>query len=525
MTEFRFIFVPSCLLLVALSQAGFAMAQTDAPSQGSAGAQPLEPAGEGPASTGRTGPTAAAERGQEPASEPDQDLPDDKPDAAPDASASGQGAEQAPAQLPASEVQTPGDASEAQTPPTEQDKAREGDTESAEDETDPPTKEATGRPEKETVGQDEDEDKDKDEEAPKKDTDKPEDELDLEPAKDDKGGQWPDFEFIARLMTGWEIENERPEPAEQPPATDRNEQQLFIQQARLKVIARMNKRVALNVSAELADGVRPKTVGGAYDEMPYLRNAYVNVRVKRPFQIRLGRFKRPFSRLEGRSTGALPFRGRGLSNRLIVEMAGWGDRAIGLMLWGRVREANLTWRAAVSNPEWDSDNDLEDQGLDALGRIVYSPVDWLSFGLNGGHKLRGHKPRGSADTDETANANALGGDVRFRTGDFYSAFEAITAQLPDEEGTPFAYGIVGYANYDIHLSEDWVLQPTLVGEYTDADTEYTDSEAIRAIFGLNLLWNDDFRIMPQVELIRPQGDENPWWNAQESYYLLLSVEI
>ena len=342
-------------------------------------------------------------------------------------------------------------------------------------------------------------------------------EEDLAESKGGKEGKGPDFRLAARLMTGWELQSERPEPTEA--AEESTEQQLFLRQARLKVIARMTEKLVVNLSAELADAVRSKTVGGVDDEMPYLRNAYMNIRIKRAIQIRAGRFKRPFSRLENRSTGSIPFRGRGLSNDLIVKSAGWGDRSIGLMLWGRVREANLTWRAAVSNPDWNSDNDLEDPGVDVIGRLVYSPCDALSIGISGGHKLRER-----VGSNERLNTDAVGGDIRFRFGGLYTSLEAMVAQLPDEEGVPFAYGILGYANYHLVLSDDWTLQPTVFGEYADANAEYRQSEAIRAVFGVNLLWKEGLRIMPQVELVRPRGDHNPWWNAKETYYLMLSAD-
>lgn len=320
-------------------------------------------------------------------------------------------------------------------------------------------------------------------------------------------------------MTGWEYWSERPSAA-QAESSD-SEQQFFLQQARFGIKAELNKRILANLSVDFADALRPEVGSTGDDEVPYLRNAYINVRVKKAFQIRAGRFKRPFSKLENTSTGSLPFRGRGLTNGLIIEDAQWGDRAIGLMLWGRIGKLNLTWKGSISNPDWAIDNDMEITGIDAIGQLSWRPIRWLSVGVNYGHKLT--EPGGG----RTVNADAFGGDFQIRFGGFRFSAEALTAQLTQEDNDPFAFGVVGYTTYDFELSQDFVLQPTLFGEYADANSDITQTEAIRTIIGINLLCYEDYRVLPQLEIIRPIGEVssyNPWITG-ESFYVLLSLQI
>jgi hypothetical protein len=330
---------------------------------------------------------------------------------------------------------------------------------------------------------------------------------------------WPKMKLRARIMTGWEYRAER--PAEAQGGDSDSEQQLFLQQARIGLKAELIKRVIANISAELSDGLRPVETSADYEEVPYLRNAYINVRVKKAFQIRAGRFKRPFSRLENTSTGSLPFRGRGLSNELVIEDAQWGDRAIGLMFWGKIPKLNLTWSGSISNPDWGVDNDMETAGIDTIGRLSYEPIKWLSVGVNYGHKLLEFEANGSV------NVNAFGGDFRLRFGGFRLTAEAFAAQLPEEVDHPFAFGVVGYTSYDFELLEDLVLQPTLFGEYADANADNSQTEAIRTIIGINLLLYEDLRILPQVEIIRPLGEVSSYnpWVAEENFYILLSLQI
>ena len=92
--------------------------------------------------------------------------------------------------------------------------------------------------------------------------------------------------------------------------------------------------------------------------------------------------------------------------------------------------------------------------------------------------------------------------------------------------TPWAAVVMGYASYDIRLVESWVLQPTLVGEWVDTDTEFSKDETLRTVVGVNLLWGQHLRMLPQVEVERPLGDVGERSQLKlERYYLVVAVEL
>jgi hypothetical protein len=322
-------------------------------------------------------------------------------------------------------------------------------------------------------------------------------------------------------MAGFELVRVRPEPEQG--GAEVTDYGMFLDQARLGLTV-VYDRLTAEVSADLADAIRPSSSSSGFDRPPYLRDAYLDMRFHKALHVQAGRFKRPFSRLELRSPGNLPFRGRGLTNNLIVEDGQWGDRALGLMLWGKA-PGKFTWYAAASNPDWAPDADLEANGVDAIARLEWAKIDGLSIGVDFGHKFR-------ARPGDDTHVEGGGVDARLRYGPLFLLVDAIMAELPDMQAgatgsTPLAYGVVGYGSYDIALRVPWRLQPVLLLEYADADSEFARTEALRAIAGINLLWSDYLRIMPQVELIRPVGGTSSLhpWPAGETYYVMLSAQM
>jgi hypothetical protein len=257
----------------------------------------------------------------------------------------------------------------------------------------------------------------------------------------------------------------------------------------------------------------------------------VNARIKRWFQIQAGHFKRPMSRTELTSTIKLPFRDRGIFNRALLRQAEWGNRALGAMLWGKLRKPDLQWNLAVTNSAESIGARRVEQirGVDVLGRVEYEPTEWLSVAINGGYK----------NTEPYLNGPnlsllAFGGDVRIRGGGFRMVLESIGAQNPrpplppDSRGRkPFALGLNGYATYDIPLGNRVALQPTVAGEWADTDLDLGEDETARGLGGINLLLFDGaYRIMPQVEIVRPLGEVSARSQVKrETYYILLTAEL
>jgi len=326
---------------------------------------------------------------------------------------------------------------------------------------------------------------------------------------------YPRLEFTARLMTGFEIDHRHPESGQAAPGENELVYGFFLDQARVGVRAFPVKRIELRLSVEL--------------RRPGLRNAYANVRIERWAQLRVGRFKRPFSRIELRSKGKLPFRDRGIFNKELIEDSNWGDRALGAMFWGELKPAGLTYNLALMHPLSDPTDFSFDQGVDVVGRVEYKPIRLVAVAVNAAHKV--------LDSEHSAavHTNAFGGDVRLRTDQLEIVAEFDMAQnsnppdtlveRPDAEA-PYAMGAMGYLAYEIPFTKSWSLQPVVVGEYVDTDLEFAEDETFRSVFGLNVLWRDIVRLMPQVELVQPLGKVSSRSQvARETYYLLVSVAV
>jgi hypothetical protein len=297
---------------------------------------------------------------------------------------------------------------------------------------------------------------------------------------------------------------------------------VFLDQARLEIEVEHGILEA-EVSAELADALRPATSAAALDKPPYLRDAYLDARFTKALRLRAGHFKRPFSRLELTSSGVLPVRGRGLTNSLIVEDARFGGRALGLMLFGKL-PSKLEYHAALSNPDWLADGSLETPGAAANARMEWEPVPELSLGADYGYRLE--VVRGDA---KDRHSHAAGVDAKLLAGPLEVVLDARLAQVPATAGneSPLAYGVAAYGRYDIDLGRGVVLQPVLLGEYMDADTDISRDEAVRSVIGLNLIPTEGLRVMPQVEIVRSLRDPSVTSpiTSSERYYVLLSAQL
>ena len=340
-------------------------------------------------------------------------------------------------------------------------------------------------------------------------------EPELAPKVEEPAPVYPMFHPEARLIGGVERSLEHPRAAQ---IGEHGRQPFFLEQARIELDFETSKWLSGSFSAELSDDVS-------------VRDAFVNARVKRWFQVQAGNFKRPMSRIELMGATKLPFRDRGIFNRALLRQGEWGNRALGVMLWGKLRKPDLQWNVAVTNSAESLGRRRPEQirGADVLGRLEYEPVQWLSIAVNGGYK----------NTEPYLNGPnlsllAVGGDVRVRTGGLRIVIDSVYAQNPrppvppDSRGRePFALGVNGYATYDIPLGMRAALQPVLAGEWVDTDVDLGEDETLRGLGGLNLLLFDGaYKVMPQVEIVRPLNEISARSQVKrETYYILLIAEL
>jgi hypothetical protein len=297
----------------------------------------------------------------------------------------------------------------------------------------------------------------------------------------------------------------------------------FLSQARAQLQGKLSKRIELELSAELADAYDAEVVTTA-NKPPYLRDAFLNLRLRRAFQVTLGHFKRPMSALEHRNAGELQVRGRGLTNDLVIEDNAWGGRGLGMQLWGKIKSIRSRWAVGVFDPAWAAQASTRAKGADVLARYSIEPIEGLTLGVNGGLKTLDTPP-----FDEYETFYAAGGDVELEFGGLNFLADFLYAQLPQPVSglnAQSSSGVVGLLSYDIPIGQEFALQPVALGEYADASTAHENSETLRTVIGLNLLVHETLRIMPQAEIVRWLGDPSELSPSQgTAIYLMVSLDM
>jgi hypothetical protein len=256
----------------------------------------------------------------------------------------------------------------------------------------------------------------------------------------------------------------------------------------------------------------------------YLRDAFMNLRLKRAFQVRLGHFKRPMSALELRSAGDLQVRGRGLTNDLVIEDNAWGARGLGAALWGKLPALGARWTLALFDPAWSPGVASRPKGVDVLARLSLEPADGITLGANGGSKTVDAPP-----FDGYGTFYAVGGDVELEAWGLYLLFDALYAELPEVQAgleEQAAFGLAGLLAYDFPVAKSLVLEPVVFAEIHDASVAHDDSETWRGVAGLNLIIHEKLRFMPQAELVRWHGSPSELSPPEgTALYLLVSLEL
>jgi hypothetical protein len=296
----------------------------------------------------------------------------------------------------------------------------------------------------------------------------------------------PLMEIRMRVIGGFQHEKE-----DQAPEAEYGFQ---LRQVRTAFQLRWKKRWYTRASVDFADGIDPG------NGIPYLRTAVLEYRHSKKLRFTLGRFKRPFSYLELQSTGDLPILNRGLLNDLVIEDGAWGDRGIGAMVSGKYKPAKLAWKFSITNPAPDN---LTTAGLDTIARVQWKPLDLLQFGIHGGNKF--------LEFDEgRKHFQAVGADVTLRVGGFEWQVEGMVADQPWRStvvsDAGLAYGGTTFMSYTQPLTKHLKLVPVVFAEYADANSAYGRNESVQLQGGLNLVIRDQFRIMPQVRMIRALGE-------------------
>lgn len=331
-----------------------------------------------------------------------------------------------------------------------------------------------------------------------------------------------DFHFKGRVIAGHRTRVRTPHGDQLEAGTATTTHKLQLRQARVGFYASYLKALDLKISADFADFMGNTGPGEV------LRDAWVNVRIHKLFQVKVGEFKRPYSTLELTASAKLPMLGRGMFNSEVVENLGWGDRASGVMLWGQTKPK----RAGLHRVRWElsATNSAvagAPPGLDTHARLTYAPVKGLSLGLSGAFKrieapLEEKRDVVGGDVDLTVRARGLRLTLE---ADLAQSWNEYDAQL--NEFSPWMLAGIAWVSYDFKLKDDWVLQPAASFEYFDSDMDFSETESIRVVGNFNIHWTRHLMVRPQVEYVRPLNPVSAQnlFTETQTYGLWLQVQI
>ncbi len=305
----------------------------------------------------------------------------------------------------------------------------------------------------------------------------------------------PLVEFGARLHAGWELEHLSEDPGGDALQTSNS---FYLRRARMKMDVRHEKWLRGQLDVEVGELFE---LSGSV-----LRDGYVEVRPLRQLRFRMGQFQRPFSGLELRSSGRLKVVERGDGNELIVEDLRYGDRDLGVEVFGRlVKDIRLDYQVGVFN---GSGRNLTDDGVskDVVGRLGVRPTDWLRLGSSGAYKRFDDVAEGQPE-----EGWAAGGDFRLRMLGIRLYGEAMVGldhtawrDHPGEAAyeSPLAFDALGILSRRFELPVSWrlALEPVFKMEFLDPNAEVVDDHVLSLAPGLNTYLGQYFRVMVHGEL-------------------------
>ncbi len=254
-----------------------------------------------------------------------------------------------------------------------------------------------------------------------------------------------------------------------------------------------------------------------------LRDAYVRVKPLRELRLRMGQFKKPFSRLELRGRRQLVLVDRGISNAWIVEDLGYGDRDIGFQVEGRFgKETTLSYEVGAFNGSGRNSREADlDGSKDFAARLELNHNDWLSLGVSGSHQR--------FDPDVTPllpRSGTMGAaDFRLKAGELRVLGEAMFGENQLSIDHAESWSALLLASYKIPLTETWrmALEPLAKVELLKVEHHVRDAHIWSGTVGANYHLGRYFRLMAQGEWIRPSANTFDFW--PESHRLLVQALV
>ena len=274
-------------------------------------------------------------------------------------------------------------------------------------------------------------------------------------------------------------------------------------------------------------------VGGLQEHeygLSLLQDAYIHISPSQFVEIRVGQFKKPFSRLELRSSGKLKVYNRGEGNSLFIEDLHYGGRDLGIQLSGRIVPAvKLDYEIGVFN---GNGPDISEQGnsKDIAARVKMSPLSWMDFGVNGSFKFF------NKTENEDKFAWATSADISFKAAGFRAYAEGIIGLDHDflnrdavvTENAPAAFSIVGIFSYKRAVSSGpfgIALEPIFKIEILDPNMKEKEDHVIVYNPGFNSYIGKYLRLMIHGEIRRPTLNSKVRYPSREFLAIQFCFDI
>lgn len=229
------------------------------------------------------------------------------------------------------------------------------------------------------------------------------------------------------------------------------------------------------------------------------RDMYAAFDINHWFDLSVGYFKKPFSRLRMMSSFDMPIPERGLLDANVVKttkFGGFGNRDLGLMVSGDVEGPTL-WRDPLKlSYALGLFNNLPSESnyhRDVAARAQLRLFKGLVVAADGSFKF--YQESSTAKT-----ASMLGADLKWELGDFRLQLEGAVGDNVNLGSRLWgAHTILSYAIPLAGLNQpwmaEWVLTPAIMAEVFDPDVSANDDLDLRLAAALNLDLNRNLRVV------------------------------
>lgn len=296
------------------------------------------------------------------------------------------------------------------------------------------------------------------------------------------------------------------------------------------------RRARVGVQPQFTDWLRGRIQVDAASSTSILRDAYLDLGFSDGFELRIGQYKKPFSRLQLLSSSVFPMVERGLRIRGIDQPAlddlqedlRFSERDIGIMAFGRFKDAvgkdtGISYSIGVFNGEGRNRADIND-GKQVSGRIVIAPAKGLEFAFSASNNTLNGDPLTDDEGNpiDSTNVQAYEFDVQYRPSSssgiwiigeigFGDNFDEGTGGFLEDEDSPTFTGYTAIVAYRYPVTTNkWLIavEPVFRFDFTDPDTDFDNDGATLITPGVNLYFHQSVRLMFNYDIINFQDDRD-----------------